>query len=271
LPQLETINLVFSPADRLCLHSDSKCRLALQASILGALTDSFGIRAPSKLASLYLHNLHTWDLTPLKSTSFQTALKRLQRLRLSVVYDPAEDEVTSLHRYSHFWGALLHRSVLSQTQHTLTELTLRSDLLAGASSEFSFTGLQFPYLCALSLRKFLFEPSVGVESFILQHGATLSRLELIMCKLPIDTEPSSTPTYWGHIWDSFSTELTALVALRVHQSGGDGLKCGYIRREPVVSSWDRRATKDLDATDDVALRRFYVTVAARSEERRNSS
>lgn len=266
LPQLDTINLTLAPASG--PDSDSKNCLALQASILGALTDSFSIRAPSKLTSLYLKNLRTWDLTPLESSPFQTVLKNLRHLRLSVLFDRAENLITSVDRWMDFWGTLFHRLVLSPTQHTLTELSLDSSMPVGASAGQSFAGLHFPYLCALSLRNIVFEPPIGVEAFILRHGATLSRLELITCKLPIDEVSNS--THWEHIWDNFSAGLTALVALRVDKSGSDSSEHQYVSSAPGVPYWVMHVP-ELDVADDAALQRFYVTVAARSEERRNIS
>jgi hypothetical protein len=261
LSQLETINLVFLQAyDGRLLDPN----LDLQASILDSLAESFGIRAPSKLTSLYLHNLRTRDLTTLESTPFQTVLKNLQCIRLSVLYDRAHE------RWLHFWGTLFYSSVLSPTQHSLTELALQSNIPVGASSGLSFTGLHFPNLCTLSLHNVVFEPSVGIESFILRHGTTLARLKLITCKLPIDTESSSRPTYWEHIWDSFSEDLTALVALHVHESGGDSSGHRYVRPALLVSYWEMH-TPEHFAADDAALRRFYLIVAARSEDTRNTS
>jgi hypothetical protein len=278
LPQLETINLVFLQAINgpRRWSDDSKGRLTLQASILDSLAESFSTRAAPKLTSLYLRNLRTWDLTPLESTPFQTVLKNLRRLRLSVLYDRAHDPLASLDRWLHFWGTLFHSSVITPTQHYLTELALESSIAVGASSGLSFAGLHFPNLCALSLHNIVFEPSVGVEFFILRHGTTLARLRLITCKLPIDTESSFRPTYWGHIWDSFSAELTALITLHVYESGGDSsgkyvCRSGHLYVRPLsVSYWEMRPPEHL-AADDAALRRFYVTVAARSEDAHNTS
>jgi hypothetical protein len=267
LPRLETINLTFFPAGVHGVDFDDEGRLALQASILGALTDSFSIRAPSKLTSLSLHNLRTWDLTPLESAPFQAVLKNLRRLRLSVLYDHADDLFKSLDRWLHFWGTLFHRSILAPTQHTITELTLESHMIpAGALSGLSLVGLQFPHLCALSLRKIVFELSVGVESFILRHAATLACLELITCKLPLNTESNARPIHWAHIWDSFAEGLTALVALRVDETGaGESWERRYVRPAG-VNYCGIHAPEHVNVADGAALRRFYATVSARSEE-----
>ena len=95
-----------------------------------------------------------------------------------------EDSVTSSDRWLHFWGTLFHRLVLTPTQHTLTELTLGCDEALSASSRPSFAALHFPYLCALSLRNIMFDPSV--ESFILRHASALVHLELTTCMLLLD-------------------------------------------------------------------------------------
>lgn len=262
LPRLETINLVFFEVSDEPRHdSDIECRLALQASILGALVDSFSIRVPPKLTSLFLHNLRTWDLTPLESAPFQAALKNLRRLRLSMLYDRAHDLITSLNRRVHFWGTLCHPLVLAPTQHALTELTLQSDVSVGASSGLSLTGLHFPYLCTLSLRSIVFEPSVGVESFILRHAATLVRLELITCKLIINMESDTRPIYWAHIWDSFTAELTSLVALHVSESYDDSFEpeFRYVRHGRLTSYCGMVTPDHVNVADDAARRRLYAT------------
>lgn len=143
LPQLETINLVFFEA------------IDGRQFDFPALTDSFSIRAPSKLTSLSLHNLYTWDLTPLESAPFKTVLKNLRHrdLRLSVLFDRTGNLVASLNRWMHFWGTLCHRLVLAPTQHTLTELTLQSNRPVGASSGLGCTFQTFARtVCAGSSR-----------------------------------------------------------------------------------------------------------------------
>ena len=131
----------------------------------------------------------------------------------------------------------------------------------------SFTGLHFPNLRVLSLRGLVFNPSVGVEPFILRHAATLARLELISCKLliPNDEESGMGPTRWAHIWDSFATGLTALVSLHVDESGvhGSGHR-RYVRHRTELSHWEVTVPAHLDVADALALERLYVTVAARS-------
>ena len=124
----------------------------LQVSILGALEASFSIRMPPTLTSLSLHNLRTWDLSPLDSPPFQTALTTLQHLQLSMVYDNAPDLDTALEGWSYCWSTHCTRMVLGPTQHSLTELTLHNDRLVGASVGLSFARLHFPRLCVLSLR-----------------------------------------------------------------------------------------------------------------------
>jgi hypothetical protein len=259
LPQLETIDLMF-PAD--WLDFDGGIRSALQRSILVALASSFNSRAPPKLISLSLRNLHTWDLASLECPPFQAVLKNLRRLRLSVLYDRAHDVGTPLDPWSYFWGTLCYRLILAPTQHALTELTLHPETYVDASTGLSFTGLYFPNLCLFSLRMFVFEPSVGVEPFVLRHAATLVQLELITCKLLVPNDEES--TRWKHIWDSFATRLTALVVLHVCRS-----EHRYVSHNGLV--WEACAPAHLVVGDAAALERLYVTVVARSGEARIAS
>src|ERR1700744_1166185 len=109
--------------------------------------------------------------------------------------------------------------ILAPTQQVLTELTLQQKRTCWRP----LTMLHLPHLCTLSLCHLVFDPSVGFESFILQHAGTLVRLELLMCKLfadpdtfysaslstalAPDNESSSRPTFWEYIWNSFAAEL----------------------------------------------------------------
>ena len=152
-------------------------------------------------------------------------------------------------------------------QRALTELTLHSDYYVGASSGMTFTGLHFPYLHALSLRNLVFEPSVGVEPFILRHATSLTKLELLTCKLPtytgvtwIPSPPPSDPC-WANIWDRFVTELTSLVSLHVDDS-----ERSYVLAGLGLFLYLDSDRESQDATDVVALERFHAVVAARLEE-----
>ena len=281
LPRLETVNLTFYPANHSRLDSDGGGPLALQTSILGALEASFSIRVPPSLTSLSLHNLRTSDLLSLESPSFQTALMTLQRLQLSVLFDPAPDPYAC---WCHFWSTLLPRMILAPTQHALSELTLHCDEHVGASSGLSLAGLHFPHLCALSLLMLVFEPSVGVEDFVLRHAPTLARLEFLSCKLTIPAgtslplaqdEQSSIPLGgWARSWDRFAVELTSLVTLHVDGRSLTpwdyaGPVCRYVAPGPGISFWEMDAFELHNAADIAALRRFHTTVATRSEETRN--
>jgi hypothetical protein len=270
LSRLETINLTFYPINDNRANSDRGSRLALQLSILGALVTSFRDQVPSKLTSLFLHNLRTLDLPPFESPSFQNLLKTLRRFQLSVLFDISPDDRTLPSRWSHFWGTLCPRMVLAPMQHALTELTLHSDAYVGASSELSLAGLYFPHLHALSLRNLVFQPSIGVEPFILRHATTLAKLELLTCKLPAYTgilltpwpppPPPSGPC-WDSIWDRFAAELTALVALHVEDP-----ECSYVSAALGLFFYIDSYRESRDATDAVALERFHAVVASRSEE-----
>jgi hypothetical protein len=136
----------------------------------------------------------------------------------------------------------------------------------------SFTGLCFQNLRVLSLRNFVLEPSAGVEPFILQYATTLVWLELISCKLFIPNDEE--PTRWEHIWGSFATGITALVARHFDESRVGVFEQRYVRhqvRDGPISYWDVEAPAHLDVADAAALKRFYVTVAARSEEARGAA
>lgn len=281
LPGLETVNLTFYPCYDSRMESDG---LTLQASILGALAASFRVHVPPKLTSFSMHNLRVWNLSPLDSRRFKAFLTTLRRLQLSVLFDSVPDPETFPSRWGHFWRTLFPR-IIAPTQHTLTELTLHSDEHLGASSGLSLAALHFPHLCTLSMRKLVFEPSVGVVPFVLRHAPTLAHLELLECKMPIHRDahllpwtpppPSATALSlnngsccWYHIWDLFAAELTALVSLYVDNSG-----CSYISSGVRLSwepSWASEAVEPRDVADAASLELFRTIVASRSETRRES-
>ncbi|KAH9016670.1 hypothetical protein EDB83DRAFT_227455 [Lactarius deliciosus] len=269
LPQLEAVDLKFCSR-----YGGGDCH-SPQACVLTALVASFSFRAPPNLTSLSLYNLHISNLSPLEYPPFQTVLKTLRHLRLSVAV-----KATDTLMWSHFWGAFYPHTILAPTQPTLTELTLHSESHVGASSGLSFAGLHFPHLCVLSLGKLVFEPSVGVEPFILRHADTLARLELIACRLPVDSrdlEPHPGPGGWDLIWDCFAAELTALIALHVDERSrlswdSPGLVYRYVFPSPTRMAYlETDALKWRIPADVAALECFHATVAARSEEVRGAS
>lgn len=169
-------------------------------------------------------------------------MKTLQHLQLSCSLTTAQILTWPFDRWLHFWGTFCCLLVFAPMQHVLTELALHSNIPVGATSGLSLDGRHFPSLCALSLRKIVFEPYVSAEHFALRHPATLAQPELITCKLLInapslfttDEESTARPS-WEHIWDSFAQELTTLVVLLIDESGGDSLGHLYVRLGPVVS------------------------------------
>ncbi|KAH9022803.1 hypothetical protein EDB84DRAFT_1509781 [Lactarius hengduanensis] len=275
LPRLETINLTFCPRYGNRLPREN---LAFQSSILSALVSSFSVCVPN-LKSLSLHNLRTSDHSPLESPSFQTLLTTLRRFELSPLFDILHPLIVD-DSWSHFWGTLRPR-MLTPMQHCLTELTLHSNVHVGALVGLSFYGLHFPRLCALSLGRVIFDTSVGAQDFILRHAPAITRLGLVMCKLPISpgapspippmalarNESGSGPDSWECIWDCFAAKLTALVLLRVdecHDGYSSDFRYNLYHLWNLVN-WDTDAFTPCDATDAAALRRFHMTVAARSE------
>ena len=142
----------------------------------------------------------------------------------------------------------------------------------GSSSGLSFAGLYFPHLFALSLSNFFWEPSVGIELFILRHANTLAQLHLYSCSLPearlrhLSPSPSTAlaeaeelSNSWEQIWDRFAAEIIALVEFCTYNSSYAIYDSdGYVRWTDVSES--------RKAADIAALQRFQMTVAARSKE-----
>jgi hypothetical protein len=300
LPRLEIINLKFNHVYKKSRYRnvdvdlDTGGRFTLQESILRALAASFYVRAPSKLTSLSLHNLRASDPPALETFPFQTILTTLRRLQLSVLFDRAPDPSTFPARWRHFWSTIFPRmpAVPIQTQFSLTELTLHSDVCVGTHSGLSLRELHFPRLSALSLGKIVFDPLLGAEEFILRHAGTLSRLELLDCKVLMSENrfPSPSPCttiatdvmldpspYWDRIWDRFAAELTALVMLYVDEPLDNPRRSctsqdfRYVHHRPEEPEYEMYVMIYGDESritaDRAALRRFYMTVAASAQSK----
>ena len=273
LPRLETIKLWFVPRYDVSVSSDNGSRPPLQTSFLAALTASFSVRAPSELTTLSLHCLVVSGF-PSESAPFLTLLMpALRHLYLSVLNDIPLNDV----RWCNFWGTFIPRIILAPVQHSLTDLMLDSDITIGSSSGLSFAGLYFPRLSALTLSKFLWGPSVGIEPFILQHANTLAQLSLRSCSLPVTKLRLLSPTpstalaeaeepsnSWEYIWDRFAAELTVLVALLTDSTF-------YATCDSDKHVWEAGISDTRKAADNAALQRFRMTVAARSKEMRRKT
>ena len=275
LPRLEAINLQFTEIRYQTLFNGEAHR-SLQASLLGALADSFHVHVPSKLMSLYLLNLRTFGPHPLETLQSQTILTTSRRLKLSVVFELNYPDVpVPFYLLNNFWGSLSLRMIPVQMQVILTDLVLHSDGLFGTTSTLSFSELHFPCLSKLSLRDIVFTTtSPGAEDFILRHSTTLTLLELFTCKvlmsnnaslllsqsestnLAMDVEWRRRP-YWDRIWDRFAAELTSLITLHVDERFSQ-----YVHM--IGSSYFIRNTgESRNAADRAALQHFRMTVTTR--------
>lgn len=281
LSRLEAINIKFNPVydNQMSFYSEDHLSL-LQASILGALADSFSARVPSKLTALSLLNLRALGPHPLETLPLQAILPTLQCLQLSAVFDNTQEPYTFRNRWRYFWSNLGPRMIPIQTQVFLTELTLHCDAFVGALDGLSLHELYFPHLGVLSLRNIVFNPIRGDEVFVLRHATTLARLEFITCKVLVGQNRVPSPAqskytnlagevelslraHWDRIWDRFTEKLTALVMLDVRHTN---LESQYVHRRIGGSYSMIHAVKSRNAADLAALERFRMTVAARSTE-----
>ena len=120
----------------------------------------------------------------------------------------------------------------------------------------------------------------SAEDFILRHVATLTQLELLMCKvlvsdvrLLLSSESTNLATdvelrrrpYWDRSWDRFAAELTGIVMLHVDERHRDQ-KYRYVQRNFAGSYSVCRAGESRNVADLAALQRFRMTVATRSKE-----
>ena len=272
-PRLEAINLQFSHVHKKNFGSED-C-LSLQASLLGALANSFRAHVPSKLMSLSLLNLRASDPHPLETLPLQTILTTLRCLKLSAVLSNYHPDVPgSLDPWNNFWDSLSLRMIPVPMQVILTDLTLHSDIPVGTDSALSLRELHFPCLATLSLRNIIFTTTYpGAEDFILRHSTTLTLLELLTCKvlishnlvsllsssesttLPMDMEWRHRP-FWDRIWDRFAAELTSLITLNVNEEDRYAHMIGGSYFASCVG-------EPRNTADRAALQRFRMSVATR--------
>lgn len=115
-----------------------------------------------------------------------------------------------------FWSSTIPSHFLESTQSYLTSLTLHSNQAVGYEPLLDLQHLHFPYLSHLSLRLIAFtraESRKGIDGFIIQHKATLEKLELHACPMVIPSQGSK--RVWSDVWTIFQTELDNLMDITV--------------------------------------------------------
>ncbi|KAH9173967.1 hypothetical protein EDB89DRAFT_645473 [Lactarius sanguifluus] len=242
LPQLEAVDLKFYSRYGNRLDSGGGDCLSPQACILTALAASFSFRAPPNLTSLSLYNLRISNLSPLEYPPFQTVLKTLRHLRLSVTV-----KATDTLMWSHFWGAFCPHTILAPNAarphgaHPAQRLACWCLVRAVPSQGCTF----LQPLRALSgqarLRAVRRRRTFHLAARRHPRAARAHRVQAARGS-PRDLEPHPGPGGWDLIWDCFAVELTALVALHVDERSrlswdSPGLVYRYVFPNPTRMSY----------------------------------
>ncbi|KAJ7187190.1 hypothetical protein C8R46DRAFT_1059128 [Mycena filopes] len=178
--------------------------LRLQLGIFSTLA----AHPPPPLASLSLTNVLAIPNPIYAQPDFQRVFHSLQRLDISILSDADFEGSYFQEPLVEFWEQSVP-SMLRGARSTLTSLTLRSDQPTGSCPRLPFTDVSFPHLTSLALHNFCLIPTLPesdvVVAFILQHKATLARLELHGCSIDGDF---SRP--WFAVLALFEAELSSL-------------------------------------------------------------
>lgn len=258
----------------ICLPAE----IDFQFSILGAILTNGLLTAQS----LTLDNLVPFPTHPNDSLeSFREALRKPSSLTINVL--------TSLNRGERPWFpwvVSIPNNLLFPAQQNLTSLHLKSDcdvlFLHHPQYRIPPKKLLFPHLITLSLTGIAFRPGCCDVEFILDHHATLQKLELDSCSIQ---HPAWNPTTrrivysrWSYVWELLTEKMTQLVEFDIHQpatfcdSSGNPMKNRYTHEiQQYVDRgnyrWSLRTlTGDISRGegDEAALERLLDTV----EERR---
>ncbi|KAJ7829174.1 hypothetical protein B0H14DRAFT_3717699 [Mycena olivaceomarginata] len=185
--------------------------LLLQKDIFTALASS----PPPLLASLALIDMIAED--------FHRVFRSLKTLEISVLCNADLEGVYCDEVLGDFWDQSVPHMVRSAT--AVTALTIRSDLRVGALPAMTFD-MFLPHLSSLVLHKFVLHDAV---EFILDHKATLTRLELHDCSIDGGLE-GDIPRPWHAVFALFEAELGALRDF-VFESESDW-RFEYTREDP---------------------------------------
>ncbi|KAJ7054926.1 hypothetical protein C8F01DRAFT_1161824 [Mycena amicta] len=163
------------------------------------------------LVSLTLHNVVAAPHEIYDQENFLAFFRRLEFLEISILYDLdfcgyyIKDPVIS------FWNNMAN---VIRNATAVTTLVIRSDHPVGSEPVLPFGHIHLPHLQSLTLQLFCIlpaDPDADVLSFILEHAATLKRLELRDCSIDGGEERChGFPRPWHAVLASLKTGLPNL-------------------------------------------------------------
>lgn len=231
---------------------------------------------PPRIRTLELHNILPYPDPSIWEEGFKKTMECLESLTVSVHRSRSLDDSEF---WETFWVGYLPDYFLAPTQPLLTSLTLVSDQPVGAELPgIDLSALHFPRLQHLKLGGFCSDLNDSLETFIVNHGATLASLVLDSCPLWTgnDFRNKMPKRHWSQIFARFEEHLTNLTHLRVmckffrqwglnteasprsemeltYETSTSGY--GYDRGEEVATN--------VEQNDRKALEKFYATVDER--------
>ncbi|THH15413.1 hypothetical protein EW146_g5056 [Bondarzewia mesenterica] len=270
MPALRTLTLVFGGldderrSDRVIycdIHPASR-----QSRILRAVANPSHPRLP--LTALKIHNLFPCHDEVRDAVPFNAMFPSLTHLRITVSLDRAlvfPDDVNL------FWMDTIRTRFLKAPTATLTTLLLHSDVAFGVFETFTFEDLKFPRLSSLSLGNATFDHLGGLERFIVEHRATLTRLELKTCTIVYINNGVISERRWSHVWNCFAEQLLLLTDLAVEERVDESPRPGYFLRYCVYQRVSGLkafvAIVAVEEEDTAALEAMQLLVASRKSGR----
>jgi len=197
--------------------------------------------------------------------AFQAVVSSLQCLSVSTISSIEAGCLASiLQSYQHFWSSVIPTRFLVPARRSLMSLSLSGDQYIGFPDGFKINAHHFPQLTSLTLHHFIFG-WIPVADFVVNHKATLRRLELRDCGFVLHEKESLLHDgYWSDVWERFQVELVMLEELNVHRTGGVSTRSSqpYISRNDgwIFNIIEQQREQEEDAD---ALERLQATVEFR--------
>ncbi|KIM87913.1 hypothetical protein PILCRDRAFT_814622 [Piloderma croceum F 1598] len=221
---------------------------------------------PAMVRNLSLTNVIGIEDDVYESPTFQTVISSLQSLSISTIAPEYETgcDFELRHWYNDFWRSTMPTRFLTPPESSLTSLSLGSDVIIGPIDNFNINYHFFPRLASLKLERFLFH-WYPVTEFILQHNATLQKLELRNCEMYVPhTVGPPIPAHWSDVYKRLQIEMTKLEELVVVTSAWRGEFSGQIYSEMGGESEFCQVELATEEEEDaVALAELYAVVDLR--------
>ena len=142
-------------------------------------------------------------------------------------HDGGNEYSYQLPDFEDFWMAI--STYVFTPAISLQSLSIGATEIIGVRPPLALNEMSFPLLEALRLDYVLFDgypdpQPVGTEDFIVRHGRSLRRLELVHCMILVYDLDARPERLWTDVWTRFEKELGTLDYLKVSFKGNEQLR-----------------------------------------------